>query len=250
MEKLIKILEQFDQERKRTKRHGSWDETALVKIIHPLAKEILCNGCFLVNGKFIIDIGVIELYYHEENGEIKDHVMYHTNEHFPKSFKEIIKHNGGYPYFEIGSFNQHSSGIDITFENEENKYRASFLIRSYRLLERKDLNNNDILYDPYSTHIFDDMFFGGLLLSTDKRTTIEWIEYDKGGEIEQCPRKNVALYNENGDKIDTTEAYYKIAKKEAEENKSYPKCFKYGTKFFMQDMRPWQFKLKGIKEKK
>lgn len=250
MEKLIEILNQFDQE--RTKRLNHWNEKAVAEAALPLAKEILCNGYFLVNGNYVIDIGAIELYYHEENGKIKDHVMYHTNEHLPKSFKDIIKHNGGYPYFEIGSFNQHTSGIDITFENEDKNYRASFLIRSYRLLEAKDLYNKDILYDPYSTHIYDDMFFGGLLLFTDIRTTIEWKEkdHDKGGEIEQYPRKNVSLYQENGDKIETTEAYYKSAMKEAEENMTYPKCFKYGNKFYMQDMRLWQFKLKGIKEMK
>jgi hypothetical protein len=207
MEKLIKILKQFDQE--RTKRLNQWKEEAVVEAVLPLAKEILCNGYFLVNGKYIIDIGAIELYYHEEEGNIKDDKMYHINKHLPKNYKEMFKHDGGYPYFSVGSFNLHQSGVDITFENEEKKYRASFLIRSYRVLtNNKDIVAKDIKYDPYSTHIYDDLFYSGLLLSTNERTTIEWIEYDKGGEIEQKPRKNI------------------------------------------KDARPWQFRLKGIIEKK
>ena len=207
MEKLIEILKQFDQE--RTKRHGSWNEAALIETIRPLAKKILCNGYFLVDGKYIIDLGAIELYYHEEEGDIKDEKMYHINKHLPKNYKEMFKHDGGYPYFRIGSFNMHQSGVDITFENQEQKYRASFLIRSYRVLTTtEDLANKDIKYDPYSTHIYDDLFYSGLLLSTKERTTIEWVEYDKGGEIEQMPRKNI------------------------------------------EDTRLWQFRRKGITEKK
>ena len=245
MEKLINILKKFYQV--RTSKVDNWNEEAIIAAALPLAKEILCNGYFLVNGKYIIDIGAIELYYHEENGSIKDHVMYHTNEHLPKYYK----YDGGYPYFSIGSFNLHTSGVDVAFENEEHKYRASFLIRSYRALTKEaDITNSNIEYDPYSTHIYDDMFPSGLLLSTDERTVIEWIEYDKGGEIEQCPRKNVSMYYENGEKIETNEAYYKTEKKEAEANNAYPKCFKYGSKFFMQDMKLWQFRRKGIIEKK
>ena len=104
----------------------------------------------------------------------------------------MFKYDDGYPYFTIGSFNLHPSGVDITFENEKKKYRASFLIRSYRVLtNEEELINKEIEYDPYSTHIYDDLFYSGLLLSTNERTKIEWIEYDKGGKIEQKTRKNI-----------------------------------------------------------
>lgn len=189
MEKLIEILKQFDQERTKS---NPWNEEAVANCFYPLAEQILCKGYFLVNGKYIIDLGAIELYYHEEDGEIKDPKMYHINEHLPKKYKEMFKHEDGYPYFTIGSFNLHQSGIDVTFENEKNKYRASFLIRSYRVLTNvKDLVNREIEYDPYSTHIYDDLFYSGLLLSTNEKTSIEWIEYDKGGKIEQKTRKNI-----------------------------------------------------------
>ena len=207
MEKLIKILKQFDQV--RTSKLDNWNEEAVIDAALPVAKEILCNGYFLVNCKYIIEIGAIELYYHEEIGEIKDHVMYQINERLPKNYKEIFKLDGGYPYFIIGSFNLHQSGVDITFENEKQKYRASFLIRSYRVLTTiEDLANQGIKYDPYSTHIYDDLFYSGLLLSTNERTNIEWIVYDRGGEVEQMPRKNI------------------------------------------EDKRLWQFRRKGIVEKK
>ena len=192
MKNLIKILEKFDSQRTETIKSKKWDEKSVAKCFLPCAKEILCNGYFFVNGKYIIDIGAIELYYHEEEGDIKDDKMYHINKHLPKNYKEMFKHDGGYPYFSIGSFNLHQSGVDITFENEKQKYRASFLIRSYRVLMTiEDLGNKDIKYDPHSTHIYDDLFYSGLLLSTNERTTIEWIEYKKGGEIEQKPRKNI-----------------------------------------------------------
>lgn len=250
MEKLIEILKEFEDN--RTKRESKkWDDNAIAECFLPCAKKILCGGYFLVNKEYIIDLGAIELYYHEEEGCIKDYIMYHTNFHPSKS--KMFDLNKGFPYFTFGSFNLHQSGVDVTFENKDKKYRASFLIRSYRVL--KTVNgfypiNDDTEYDTHSTHIYDDMFYSGLLLSTDKRTTIEWIECDKGGCVVQYPRKNVAFYQENGKKTETSKDCYKEAQKEAEENKVYPKCFKYGNKYYMQDLRPWRFQLQSIKEGK
>lgn len=209
MKKLIEILEQFKNERNEAKKNGTWDEDAVAKCFKPCAEQILCKGYFLVNGKYIIDLGAIELYYHEEktNG-IKDYKMYHTNEQLPESFKKrletypieqlpifyrkIKECGGGYPFFETGSFNLHQSGVDVTFENDDNendKYRASFLIRSYRMIEKCDINK-DILYDPCSSHLYDDLYYSGLL-SFSSAPTIEWVEYDKGGNIEQKTRVNI-----------------------------------------------------------
>lgn len=86
----------------------------------------------------------------------------------------------------------HQSGIDVTFENdklENDKYRASFLIRSYRMIKIEDINK-DILYDPCSSHLYDDLYYSGLL-SFSKTPTIEWKKYNKGGEIEQKTRVNI-----------------------------------------------------------
>ena len=101
MENLIEILKQFDQE--RTKRAENWNEASVAESFHPIAENILCNGYFLVNEMYIIDLGAIELYYHEEEGDIKDYIMYHTNEHSSKS--KVFELNGGFPYFKFGSFN-------------------------------------------------------------------------------------------------------------------------------------------------
>ena len=168
MDALIKILEKFDENRENRVKGEDWSSKtieekhkAIAEWFRPCAEKILCNGYFLVNGEYIIDLGAIELYYHEEeDGGIKDYIMYHTNAHSSKS-KVYKLNNNSFPYFKFGSFNLHQSGVDVTFENEEKKYRASFLIRSYRLLrkgEERKLNDLTIPFDKCSTHIFNDMF--------------------------------------------------------------------------------------------
>lgn len=206
MENLIKILKEFDEKKRNWT--GNWDEKAVADCFYNCAKQILCKGYFLINNKYVVDLGAIELYYHEEKVDgIKDYKMYHINEQLPEVynirlgkysaeqlpiFYRRIKECGGYPYFEIGSFNLHQSGIDVTFENDKlanDKYRASFLIRSYRMMEVKDINK-DILYDPCSSHLYDDLYYSGLL-SFSSSPTIEWKEFDKGGDIEPKTRVNI-----------------------------------------------------------
>ena len=245
MEELIRILRTFDEKRTQ-KLDGTWNADAVAQCFEYCAKEILCNGYFLINGKYIIDIGAIELYYHEEDGEIKDYIMYHTNAHPYKSkMFDIAK---GYPYFKFGSFNLHQSGLDIAFENQEKKYRASFLIRSYRLLEAKDgkypLNDNT-KYDHCSTHIFDDMFYEGISFSGTK---IEWKKIGgKGKEMDEpIYRINVPMYREEGN-----EKYEKFTVENKVE-KSLEKqdvTFKANGKEYIRDIRPWRFCLKDIYEK-
>ena len=95
MENLIAILRIFEQKREELITEGKWNEDAVVDCFLPCAKDILCNGYFLVNNEYIIDLGSIELYYHEEmdNG-IKDHAMYHTNERLPKIYKQKTRNYG------------------------------------------------------------------------------------------------------------------------------------------------------------
>ena len=61
---------------------------------------------------------------------IKAPIMYHRNH----TKKEI---EGPYeePYLPLMSIYMHSSGYDITFENEEQEYRASALIREYSIYD-------------------------------------------------------------------------------------------------------------------
>ena len=280
MNTLIKILEKFNENRSKSVNDKTWASKkleekyeAIAEWFKPCAEKILCEGYFLINGKYIIDLGAIELYYHEEDGDIKDHIMYHTNEQMPKKYKETISKykkqnaieklpifyqriaNNEYPFFTIGSFNLHQSGIDITFENEDNKadrYRASFLIRSYRMFDKNNLGKN-ILYDPCSSHLYDDLYYSGLL-SAD-RSTIEWIAGSKGViKVKKRPRINVAEYRKDGKgkyvKADVriSDNEYQSEIKDANNNDRYPIYFKSGSKIYKQDMREWHYCLEGVEE--
>lgn len=267
MNTLIKILEKFDENRNNSVKDKTWaskslDEKyqAIAEWFRPCAESILCKGYFLVNGEYIIDLGAIELYYHEEEGNIKDYIMYHINDN-KKNKTKIRENDDGLPYFKFGSFNLHQSGIDVTFEKEEKKYRASFLIRSYRVLKTEDglyPKNDNTKYDPHSTHIFDDMFYGGF-----GNTEIIWIPTDKkGGNVEQCPRVHVAEYRKDNEGNYLRDKNGEYIKKEVtceispddydktKKDKGYPIYFKTNSKIYKQDMREWQFKLKNIEEEK
>ncbi|MBQ7734438.1 MAG: hypothetical protein IJT61_00695 [Bacteroidales bacterium] len=260
MEKLIKILNKFDTLRDYFLNNKiKWDEAAVAECFKPCAEEILCGGYFLVNGKYIIDLGCIELYYHEEDGELKDAIMYHTNDkgsysHFFKG-KEL-------PYFKFGSFNLHDSGVDVTFEREDKKYRASFLIRSYRMIEATDnAKDRDVLnnpcnpqFDPYSRHIFDDFFANGISFCAANPTTIKWIPCDKGGNVKLCKRQNVAEYRKNTDgkyeKILVTKKDYDALTEEEKNNYSYGGKDKNNIWYYKKETRYWGFKRNNILEKK
>ena len=114
-----------------------------------MAKELLYGGYFLIDEKKKIFLDDIEFYYHEEGdeheGKLKDLAMYHTNDH------EGRERNTKLPYFKIGRLNLHQSGVDVTFENEEKSYRASFLIRGFHV--------DGMEYDSHSLHIYDKMLY-------------------------------------------------------------------------------------------
>ncbi|MBO7606875.1 MAG: hypothetical protein J6T28_04580 [Paludibacteraceae bacterium] len=251
MENLIKILEKFEENRKKRKNNKEikWYEKTVAECFKPCAEEILCNGYFLVNNKYIIDLGAIELYYHEEEGNIKDYIMYHINDNPKNKSKVKILENGSVPYFKIGRFHFHQSGIDVTFENEDEKYRAAFLIRSYRVLKAdngKYPKDNHTKYDPHSTHIFDDMFYGGVSLGGSLENEIKWVPFKKREindmEPEPIARVNVPImFMTDGGKIE---------KKESVDSKSEGETIKSGKKTYVKDTRKWQFKLKNISEEK
>lgn len=229
MESLKEILKEFDEKRTKKINAKKWNEDAVAECFEHCAKQILCNGYFLVNGKYIIDLGAIELYYHEEEGEIKDYIMYHTNAHTSKS-RIFNLNNNGFPYFKFGSFNLHQSGVDVTFE-KPNEYRASFLIRSYRLLENKEcLKDMTIPFDKCSTHIFDDMFYEGISFDSQDKPTIEWIQCSEKGKLKKpfLQRRNVTK----------RELKYDDRKKRFVINKLEE-----------PDLRPWLFIREGIVEK-
>jgi hypothetical protein len=102
-----------------------------------LAKYFLCGGYVNVRNQYHIYIKTVEFYYHEEEGEIKDPIMYHRNNYFVQ---------GDVPYFTPLSFNSHDTGVDITFENEIKKIRASVLIRAYEVFDCK--NGIRLVWNP------------------------------------------------------------------------------------------------------
>jgi hypothetical protein len=96
-----------------------------------LAEQFFFGGYLLVNDKKIY-LTDIEFYYHEDkDGGIKDYIMYRKDEK---------------DYFTLGSLYAHLSGIDFTFENKENKYKASVLIRGYKI-EGKQEDRPTYLYN-------------------------------------------------------------------------------------------------------
>lgn len=243
MEELIKILEKFDSERCNFFGTNEWNENKVAECFYDCAKDILCGGYFLIefiaanliNNK-IIDINQIELYYHEEgeNGKIKDPIMYHTNDR--GSYSKFYKKDKGLPYFVMGSFNPHTSGIDVTFESETNQYRASFLIRSYRVLDDKnDLNSDKIKYDTCSTHIYDDMFPLGFFFGNNEKYKIKWVsDNNKCGHIEYCKRINVAEYKKD-------DGQYKKIELQNINGLNQDSYFKSGSKYYQKETRNWGF---------
>ncbi len=119
---LGKILSRFDG----TMLH----ELDLEGAFFEIARELICNGYFLVNGERKIFLTDLEFYYHEEETStpsrkrVKDPIMYHTYDHERKTaavknkliFNPELR-DAALPYYPVGSLNLHASGIDITFEN-------------------------------------------------------------------------------------------------------------------------------------
>jgi len=232
---LISILESFKGVREISDEHLKMKE--LDRQFHHMAKELLYGGYFLIEGKTRICLDDIEFYYHEEGEEgLKDPIMYHTNDH---EGKEI-------PYFEIGRLNLHISGVDVTFENVEKKYRASFLIRGFHVENDEEPYNpcsTEIKnFDPCSTHIYDKMLYMGVPLS--KSIEIEWVSKDLDGKETYKPkgewRKNAAEFeiNKNGKYIK------KLVVGAFDENKH----FHYGKNDYVRCQRPWRFKKENIKD--
>lgn len=172
---------------------------AIAMCFEPCAEKILAGHFKVTNtedGKPIvrtIQPTAIELYYHEEGvGRFKDPIMYHTNDRKIWSNKSYFKDRGidGLPYYPIGSLNPHTSGIDITFENAKERYRASFLIREYKI----SYESNKVVKVVNSTEIYDDMLLNGIML--DKADWVEWCDGTEKVEVERKWRKNVPKYRQ------------------------------------------------------
>ena len=160
--------------------HGNTEEQKLKSLEKPfeaLAKKMIYGGYFEIsnNGNILyrIYIHTVEFYYHEEeNGDLKDWIVYHRN-----PIKGAPK-----PLFELGTLHSHVSGIDITFEGKHPDnylYRASALIRKFKVKEGESddfIKFNKPKYasfpdvEGYPTHLYEYLFMKAPL--TDIR--IQW----------------------------------------------------------------------------
>ena len=155
--------------------------------------------------------------------------MYHTNDRIPKHLKDAGIYD--LPYFDIGSFNLHTSGVDITFEDPKGHYRASFLIRGFSVFR---FNGNEVIFlnenNDCSTKIYDFFFPNGT--SAESLQDIHWESYDwKSSFAKPTGRKNVLQYAKDSatGKYIPNETGESFKKKEEKPNK----C-----------TRLWQFKRK------
>lgn len=197
-----------------------------------IAKDVLLGGCFEINGVRRIYPLEIEFYYHEEgeNG-LKDPVMYHTADHEGKMLD----------YYPLGSLNCHISGMDVTFENQEKQYRASFLIRKYRVCEYESgewVEKKEC--EKRSTYIYEDMFMN---IPLSDGITVKWISGETVNPTKEIVRKqriNVAEYKRDNDgkftKVEITkEEYDKLSDVEPQE------YFSYSGKKLKKCKREWNY---------
>lgn len=175
---------------------------AIAECFIPCAKKILAGYFKVTNdvdGKVLIrkvQPTVLELYYHEEkDGGFRDPIMYHTD--YRKRTEKKAKDETYFsltglselPYYPIGSLNPHTSGIDVTFENAQEKYRASFLIRAYSVT----YENGKTRTVDNSTEIYDDLLLNGITM--ENADWIEWVDGDvEVKAIKRGWRRNVPDY--------------------------------------------------------
>lgn len=198
---LYTILDKFKKEGLSQKDRQNIENGNVPSLFSEIAKAIV-NGYFLVSdnshsAKVIPTC--VEIYYHEEseNG-IKDPIVYHKN----------TKTGTKKPIFaEIGILHNHVSGIDITFEREDNNgeaVRASALIREFKvegingfIPDRIKKYKNP---DDRSTNLYEALFS---LFNVFDGFSIEWKDGDSDYDIESHVRKNVAQYGKdnNGNDI-------------------------------------------------
>lgn len=168
-----------------------------------IAKCMLAGHFLVTDGKVEVKVHptVLEFYYHEEkDGGIKDYIVYHRNN--SSSTKSLIP---------TGFLHNHVSGIDLTFEHEnEGMVRASVLIREFKIEscsgdQEKAMKAFNIRVDEEdgrSTGMYTALF--SMFSVFDAGFNVRWEDgSDPVDVFFWKPRKNVSQYDENGKKIGT-----------------------------------------------
>lgn len=173
MNNLSTILKEFDGR--------GLSEDQLTDKFEEIAKAAIYGGYFRVNDDYNIYIHEVEFYFHSENeseSTIHDWAMYHRN------------HKGvNVDYFPVGSLHPHRSGIDVTFEHKDS-YRASFLIRKYRIGDK-------VIKTP--SYLSEDLIgYTGCILGDGPR--ISWVndDYENTPILSRGTRINLSAYDANG----------------------------------------------------
>lgn len=163
------------------------NENTIQGMFAEIANVALSGGYFLVENKTKDKNGTmggnetriypmdIEFYLYGERKKeepwMKDANMYHRG---PKV-----------PYFPvIGTFYPNESGVDVTFENQTEEYRASFLIRAYKY-EKK----GETITTP--RYLWEDLF--GYVSFFGEGLHISWVDApeDSNVTIERAVRRNL-----------------------------------------------------------
>lgn len=146
-----------------------------------VAEYVLFHGYLLVNNARRVYIRSVELYYNEENGPMKDSIMYHRN-----------KDGKTEPYYPAVTLNSHTSGIDLCFENEKAQFRASLLIRGFDVVEDGEQQHKTM--DQRSTYFYDALLKGvdfsdGLTITWEEEQ-IDQNEWKLSGPVERVNTKD------------------------------------------------------------
>jgi len=208
MKKMITLLEGFNLNTIQTPEDLNLAFTEI-------AKQVLFGGHFLIDNELSIYPCDIEFYCHSDKPDApewkKDYGMYHT---------------GDLPYFPKCSLFPHNSGIDFRFEDEEEKFRASFLIRGYEFKDPNALLKKDKEgRESHPTYLWEDLF--GACRFNGNGLNIQWVDDDLSqGEPETDFRSNLCKYD----------APNKPTVPEPGEETME------GREDRVQDTRPWHFK--------
>jgi hypothetical protein len=224
--------------------------------------QIILSGHFEIKNNnndkecVIVRPTTVEMYFHEEregNQYIKDYIVYHRN-HDIKKINDSRKTNDNQDikYYPLGVLNTHPSGIDITFESKDYRFRASALIRAFKVEATKTegiseeqyqnsiknvqkmkdvtgvqyINQKKVDIDSRSTYIYDALFSQFNIFG--EGFSVKWVDWKDKQEL-------IDLDSINTDKRQNVYEY-KIINKDSNhlilEKQSVP------------DTRQWSFSVK------